>query len=115
MQTDPVCREKVEDKAVQTEISVPVYSLSDTGMELEILSSKYASICQKCFGLEVPNDFLVYAGAAMIHLTKNNRSNVLYNLAKGLGTLREDKKCFQPKEYPWDLLSIQPIFSLQMI
>lgn len=29
------------------------------------------------FGLEVPDDFLIYSGGAMIHLTKNN-----YNLVK---------------------------------
>lgn len=28
----------------------------------------------------------------MVQLSRNNRSNILYSLAKGLGKLREDKK-----------------------
>ena len=40
--------------------------------------------------MDMPNDFLVYAGAAMVELAKSKRSNVLYNLAKGIGTKRED-------------------------
>ena len=40
--------------------------------------------------LHVPEDFLVHATNAMVQLKQNGRSNVLYNLAKGIGTLRED-------------------------
>ena len=40
--------------------------------------------------LNVPEDFLIHAVNAMLRLEHNGRSNVLYNLAKGIGTLRED-------------------------
>lgn len=75
VQTDAVavavCQVKVEDKAVQTDINVPLDILSDTAefegcLQLQSLSLKYASLCQDYFGLEVPNDFLVYSGAAMV-------------------------------------------------
>ena len=41
--------------------------------------------------VEVPNDFIELAVKAMIHLKENHRSNVLYNLVKGLGVMRQDK------------------------
>ncbi|XP_065900800.1 uncharacterized protein [Dysidea avara] len=38
----------------------------------------------------VPEDFLIHAKNAMLQLRRHGRSNVLYNLAKGIGTMRED-------------------------
>lgn len=85
-----------QEQAVQTETSIHTSSALMTGVgscvELQDLSLKYASLCHDHFGVSVPNDFLVYSGAAMVHLATNRRSNVLYNLAKGLGTLRKDGK-----------------------
>lgn len=80
------------DRAVQTEITIPISDVVDECVELQVLSLKYASLCHERFGLEVPSDYLIYSGAAMVHLASNKRSNVLYSLAKGLGTLRKDKK-----------------------
>lgn len=60
-------------------------SLSE-GACLEALSvffSKYASVT-------VPEDFLMLASKAMLQLTKAKRSNVVYNLVRGLGILRTD-------------------------
>lgn len=81
--------ETVSDKCIQTNISLPVVcgDTVDSCMELQSLSIRYASICQEHFGLKVPSDFIVYSGAAMVHLANNSRSNVLYSLAKGFGTL----------------------------
>ena len=39
----------------------------------------------------MPDDFLVLTAKAMDYLKCNNRSNVLYKLAKGIGTMREDE------------------------
>lgn len=35
-------------------------------------------------------DFIVLAARAMLQLTSSGQSNVLYNLAKAIGTIRED-------------------------
>ena len=82
----------LREQAVQTDITMPMDSLTgvDGCVELQELSRKYASLCHEHFGLSVPNDFLIYSGAAMVHLATNSRSNLLYSLAKGLGTLRKD-------------------------
>ena len=40
--------------------------------------------------LLVPDDFLSYAAEAMMKLKSSERTNVLYNLAKGIGTPRAD-------------------------
>ena len=41
------------------------------------------------FKLSVPNDFL---HLAMLQLSNSGQTNVLYNLAQGMGTLRQDKE-----------------------
>lgn len=41
-------------------------------------------------GLSVPDDFVILAAKAMLQLKNSGRSNVLYNLAKAIGTIRED-------------------------
>ena len=40
--------------------------------------------------VNVPDDFLELAAAAMQHLKSCGRANVVYNLAKAIGTMRED-------------------------
>ena len=44
------------------------------------------------FKLSVPNDFLHLAASAMLQLANNGRTNVLCDLAKGIGTLRQDEE-----------------------
>ena len=49
----------------------------------------------------------------MIQLSKNNRFNVLYTLAKGFGTLPEDKRvalCFPIQRMPMGLVEHTAIF-----
>ena len=69
------------------------------------LSQSFTQCCAK-FGVEVPNDFIELAVKAMIHLKENHRSNVLYNLVKGLGVMRQDKSDtrFPMKVMPMGLL-----------
>ena len=38
----------------------------------------------------MPDDYLIYNANAMAYLKHNAHSNVLYNLARGWGTMRED-------------------------
>ena len=40
--------------------------------------------------MKIPKDFLVLASSAVLRLSEKGRSNVIYNLAKGISTLRED-------------------------
>lgn len=51
----------------------------------------FAEVCEKKRGVKVPEDFLVLASSAIHHLSEKGRSNIiLYSLAKGIGTVRED-------------------------
>ena len=67
-------------------------------------------LCQLCFvcklGLVVPEDFLMFAVSAMQQLALNGHSNVLYSLAKGIGTIRNDHSdsCFLIKRMPMGLI-----------
>ena len=82
------------------------------GINLEALSFDFSQLCKRDFGLEVPNDFLLYATAAMCQLTDSGRSNVLYNLAKGIGSKREDKddSRFPTKRMPMGLIEYSANF-----
>ena len=59
-----------------------------TESQLPLLSKVFSVYMQNVFKLLVPNDFLLLSTSAMHQLSKNGRTNVLYNLAKGMGTLR---------------------------
>jgi len=59
--------------------------------QLQTLSRLFSSYLVSSHDLQVPDDFLCHAANAMLQLRQNKRTNVLYNLAKGMGTLREDK------------------------
>jgi len=56
--------------------------------------------------LAVPNDILSNAANAMVRLTDAGQTNVLYSLAKGIGTLRLDESdsCFPIKRMPMGLV-----------
>ena len=70
---------------VQTDVSVDAKA-----DDMKLLSSLFAQACEKEYNITVPKDYLVLSAFAMMQLEKANRSNVLYNLALGLGTSRED-------------------------
>lgn len=63
---------------------------SDCYSSMEYLSSVFAEVCGKEVGVKIPKDFLVLASSAMLRLSEKGRSNVTYNLAKGITTRRED-------------------------
>lgn len=70
----------------QTVITVKPSS-ETADIELRALSQGFSEICHNQFDLHVPDDFLIHAGTSMANLAKNGRSNVLYSLAKGIGTM----------------------------
>ena len=43
-----------------------------------------------CCQRTVPDDFVILAARAVMQLKDNHRSNILYNMAKAIGTIRED-------------------------
>ena len=72
---------------VQTDFSRQQLS---SDCSIEYLSSVIAQVCEKEVGMKIPKDFLVLASSAMLRLSEKGRSNVIYDLAKGISTLRED-------------------------
>ena len=84
---------KTTDASVQTnakETTDSCVQTSTISYMIENLSQLFSDICKKSCGVDVPDDFLLLCCQAMTFLKKNQRTNVLYNLAKGLGTMRED-------------------------
>jgi len=59
-------------------------------IQLDLLSKGFSLLASRDLNLSVPDDFVALAARAMLYLKNNNRSNVLYNLAKAIGTTRED-------------------------
>ena len=62
-----------------------------SSMTLEVMSTLFSCRCERELGLLVPVDFLTLAASAMLRLSRCGRSNVLYSLAKGIGTMRDDE------------------------
>ena len=58
--------------------------------QINVLSKLYSVYMLNNCNIDVPEDFISYASNAMSRLRHSRRTNVLYNLAKGIGTLQED-------------------------
>ena len=58
--------------------------------QLELLVRLFQSLALQQHGLYVPSDYLTLSLQGMQHPKSCGRENVLYNLAQGLGTFRED-------------------------
>ena len=77
--------------AAEMDIVHEVHPLSTVSLsQLPMISDLYKSYIISNSSVTFPNDFLELALSAMEHLKSCGRSNVLYNLAKALGTLRTD-------------------------
>ena len=61
----------------------------ESGQQLSLIGKVFSSITDSR-GISVPTDYLHYSLAAMQNLMENGRHNVLYGLARGLGTVREE-------------------------
>ena len=106
VQTEFPC---VHHASCETKLSLPV---SDNGDEDIAVLSKLFSEELKKRGVILPDDFLPYCVKAMQQLSKNNRSNVVYNLVKGIGVIRSDNSdsCFPCKRMPMGLLEYMADF-----
>lgn len=76
------------------------------GADDVILLSRLFSQLMLDKDIPLPDDYLLYSCKAMLQLSQNGRSNVLYKLAKGIGTDRADgtDSCFPCKRMPIGLL-----------
>ena len=60
-------------------------------VQIEVISNMYNTYASSSYpGLSVPSDFLELSLKAMSRLQDSSKSNILYGLARGFGTLRED-------------------------
>lgn len=66
------------------------FSQLPVNAQLDLLSKLFSSYASNEMRLSVPDDFIALAARAMLQLMSSDRSNVLYNLAKAIGTIRED-------------------------
>ena len=57
---------------------------------LQAMSIAFSKHCNDALNIDIPGDFLEVAAYAMVTLKQAQRSNVVYNLAKGVGTQRQD-------------------------
>ena len=67
-----------------------VFSKLPVDTHSQVLSILFSSYLLATSSVSVPDNFLCHAAAAMIHLHHGGRTNILYNLAKGVETLRQD-------------------------
>ena len=56
-----------------------------------VLSQLFCKAMQEKHNIKVPSDFLELAAAGMVHLLDCNRANVIYLLARALGSMRADE------------------------
>ena len=80
--------------------------------QMRVLSNLFSVHMLNSFGINVPDDFLSCAANAMYQLRLGQRTNVLYNLAKGIGTLRADNSDsrFPTKRMPMGLIEYTASF-----
>ncbi len=75
-------------------------------LSLEQVSVWLSSYCKRELDITVPEDFLSIATSAMVRLSQCQRSNVVYNLAKGISKMRTDgsDSCFPVLRMPMGLV-----------
>ena len=83
-----------------------IFSKLPVDVHLRTLSRLFSSYMSATSSVSVPDDFLCLAAAAMINLHNSGRSNIVYDLAKGVGTQRQDKSDtrFPMKRMPMGLI-----------
>lgn len=88
-----------------TEPENPPVDVCDS-LGLEQVSVWLSSYCKRELEIDIPRDFLSVATSAMVRLSKCQRSNVVYNLAKGISTMRADNSdsCFPVLRMPMGLV-----------
>ena len=57
---------------------------------LTIISSLFKDLANAKYGVQITSDYLYLSICATMHLNQSGRSNLLYGLAKAMGTMRSD-------------------------
>ena len=96
----------VQTDPIDSSLLLDILNMVPIDSQLPLLSEVFSAYLLTVFKLSVPNDFLHLAASAMLQLANNGRTNVLYNLAKGIGTLRQDEEDtrFPVKRMPMGLV-----------
>ena len=99
----------IQSQRCQTQLSLqPSNGEND---ELLALSGSFAQLMLEK-KISILGDYLVHSASAMVQLSCHGRAHVLYNLAKGIGTHRQDgsDSCFPCKRMPMGLLEYMADF-----
>ena len=93
----------VQTEDMEAPALLHMFSKLPVDMHLRTLSRLFSSYLSATSSVSVPEDFLCLAAAAMVNLHNGGRS---YNLAKGIGTQRQDKSetRFPIKQMPMGLI-----------
>ena len=85
---------------------LPCKNVCESDEQLQLVSKLYKSYCSTYSNTAPPYDFLKLALSAMEHLQSCGWSNVLYKLAKAVGTMRCDQSdsLLPAKRMPMGLL-----------
>jgi len=116
-QVSPSVRLKGKCIGVQTEdldvaAVVHMFRRLPPDTHLQVLSRLFSSHLSAFSSPSVPEDFLCHAAAAIVRLHEGGRTNILYNLAKGIGTSRPDGSdaLFPIKQMPMGLVEYIALF-----
>ena len=80
----------VQTDKVDVSVLTHLFTTLPADDQINVLSKLYSVYMLNNCNIDVPEDFISYASNAMSQLRHSRRTNVLYNLAKGIGTLQED-------------------------
>ena len=72
-------------------VQVSQLAVDELDSDLRALSIAFSKYCMMNLKLEVCEDFLEVSASAMVKLKAGNKSNVVNNLSKGVGTNRSDE------------------------
>ena len=80
--------------------------------QMSLLCQFFTHHCVTAHDVDVPNDFLRLSVCAMQNLVAQGKLNVLYELAKGFGTMRPDQldTCFPMMRMPFGMIEYMAAF-----
>ena len=80
--------------------------------QMSVMRQLFSYHCTTARGIDVPHDYLHLSMCAMKNFAAGGKSNVLYSLAKGFGTMRPDQSdtCFPVKRMPFGLVEYMANF-----
>lgn len=106
VQESSTARILTQSAECQINVSLPTGS----SLDLVTLSKLFSELVGS--DIHIPEDYLIYTAQAMHQLSVSGRSNVLYKLSKGIGTMRPDNSdsCFPCKRMPMGMLEYMADF-----